>query len=84
VQFATRQVEGAAPELEHITVSPLRRDELRVRFDLEVLVSVSGDQLALDWRFQRSLFDHWRIEQMLRHYMSILDAVTVEEAECAL
>ena len=49
-------------------------DELRVRFDLELHAFEREGQLELFWLYNRDLFERWRIEQMARHYLSLLEA----------
>src|SRR6185312_6974499 len=42
-----------------------------------------GGEIALQWWYNRDLFDRWRMEQMSRHYLRMLDAV-VKEPGCAV
>ena len=45
-----------------------------MRFDLEVQ-RWSRTNDGFYWLYNRDLFDSWRIEQMARHYVRVLEAV---------
>lgn len=75
VMFALQNAPIDRKELKGLLAEPQLEDELRVRFDLEVYATEQEGGLALSWLFKRMLFDTWRIEQMARHYMRILEAV---------
>src|SRR5262249_44161447 len=57
-----------------LEVEPVRGDELRVRYDLEVHAWESDGEMGLYWLYNRDLFERWRIEQMARHYVRLLEA----------
>ena len=46
-----------------------------MRFDLEVHAWEHGGEIELYWLYNRDLFDRWRIEQMSRQYVRLLEAV---------
>jgi amino acid adenylation domain-containing protein len=83
VVFALQNAPLDKQQLKQLEVNPVRGGELRVRFDLEVHAYERGGEIALHWWYNRDLFDRWRIEQMARHYVRMLDAV-VREPSCAV
>jgi amino acid adenylation domain-containing protein len=83
VVFALQNAPLDKQQLKHLEVNPIRGGELRVRFDLEVHAYERGGEIALQWWYNRDLFDRWRMEQMSRHYVRMLDAV-VREPGCAV
>jgi amino acid adenylation domain-containing protein len=48
--------------------------DLRVRYDLEIHAWERDGKLGLRWVYNRDLFDRWRMEQMARHYVRVLEA----------
>ena len=44
--------------------------------------SRAAGEILVHWLYNRDLFDRWRIEQMARHYVQMLDAV-VRDPGCA-
>src|ERR1041384_3751276 len=56
---------------------------VRVRLDLEFNVMEQAGELHLVWVYKRDLFDRWRMEQMARHYLQVLTAVS-RDAEQAV
>ena len=83
VMFALQNAPMDKQQLKQLEVNPVRGGELRVRFDLEVHAFERGGEIALHWWYNRDLFDRWRMEQMARHYVRMLDAV-VREPGCAV
>ncbi|PYP88164.1 MAG: non-ribosomal peptide synthetase, partial [Candidatus Angelobacter sp. Gp1-AA117] len=65
-----------------LEVNPVVGGELRVRFDVEVHAFESEGRILVNWLYNRDLFERWRIEQMARHYVQMLDAV-VRDPGCA-
>ncbi|HLG57383.1 MAG TPA: condensation domain-containing protein, partial [Vicinamibacterales bacterium] len=51
---------------------------LKARFDLEVHWFEDGGQLECFWLYNRDLFDAWRMEQMLRHYVHLLEQMVAD------
>src|SRR6478672_2780412 len=82
VMFALQNAPLDKQQLKHLEVNPIRGGELRVRFDLEVHAFERAGEITLHWVYNRDLFDRWRMEQMSRHYVQMLDAV-VRDADCA-
>ena len=75
VMFALQNAPMDKQQLKQLEVNPVNGGELRVRFDLEVHAFERGGEIALHWLYNRDLFDRWRMEQMARHYVRMLDAV---------
>ena len=61
----------------------VHRGAAPVRFDLEVHAKEEGGQVELTWLYNRDLFDRWRVEQMARHYVRIVEAM-IENADEAI
>ncbi len=51
---------------------------VRSRFDLELHAVQAAGDLTLQWVYDRNLFDHWRIEQLARTYLSILEQAVAD------
>ena len=49
--------------------------------DLEVHAWEQGGEIRLVWLYNRDLFDGWRMEQMARHYVRVLEAVAAEAGQ---
>jgi len=81
VIFALQNAPMDKQQLKHLEVNPVGGGEFRVRFDLEVHAFESGGEITVHWLYNRDLFDRWRMEQMARHYVRMLDAV-VKDADC--
>ena len=58
-----------------LQISRVDSGELRVRFDLELHAVENAGGLELVWVYNRDLFDPWRIEQMARHFLTLLEQV---------
>ena len=82
VMFALQNAPMGRQQMKHLEVNPAGGGELRVRFDVEVHAFESGGEILVHWLYNRDLFDRWRIEQMARHYVQMLDAV-VRDPGCA-
>ena len=83
VIFTLRNVPSTTPQMKGLQIEPLTGRELRVRFDLEVHAFEHDGKLELDWVYNRDLFERWRVEQMARHYVRVLEAV-IEDADRAI
>jgi len=83
VMFAVQNARMDKQQLKRLEVNPVRGGELRVRFDLEVHAFERGGEITVHWLYNRDLFDRWRMEQMARHYVRMLDAV-VRQPGCAV
>jgi pristinamycin I synthase-3/4 len=75
VVFALQNTPGGRQTLAGLQIEPIAGDETAVRFDLEVHAEEAGGGLQLSWVYNRDRFDRWRIEQMARHYIALLEAV---------
>ena len=75
VVFALQNAPWEAQRIEGIEIEAVDAEELQVRFDLEVHVWEREGRVLFSWLYNRDLFDRWRIEQMVRHYMRVLEEV---------
>ena len=75
VALALQNAPAAAARLKDLEISRVDSGELRVRFDLELHAVESEGGIEFVWVYNRDLFDRWRIEQMARHLLTLLDAV---------
>jgi amino acid adenylation domain-containing protein len=75
VVFAVQNAPMGMQQLKGLEIEPIGGDELRVRFDLELHVFEHGDELGFYWLYNQSLFDRWRMEQMARHYVGLLQLI---------
>src|SRR5262249_6066769 len=73
VVFALQNAAGVPQRMKGLEMEPVRRDELRVRFDMEVHAWEREGEIGFNWLYNRDLFDWWRIEQMARHYLRLLE-----------
>jgi amino acid adenylation domain-containing protein len=74
VLFALHNAPWTYPELDGLTVEAYRGDQRRVRFDLELHAVESADhELRFEWRYNRDLFDAWRIRQMAEQLARVLE-----------
>ncbi|HEY2498363.1 MAG TPA: amino acid adenylation domain-containing protein, partial [Candidatus Angelobacter sp.] len=80
VTFAVQNTPFVAQSLQDLEVEQVITHDLLVRFDLEVHVGERPEGIDVFWLYNRDLFDSWRIEQMARHYMVLLQAVIDDEA----
>ena len=77
-QSASALVEEEEEEEEEegsLKMEAVEGDEIQVRFDLEVHAQEQDGEIRLDWIYNRDLFDPWRIQQMARHYIRVLEQV---------
>jgi amino acid adenylation domain-containing protein len=70
--MGSQKLKGLEVEAERI-----RNEELRTRFELELYAWEQQSGMEFLWVYNRHMFDPWRIEQMARHFKSILDAALV-------
>src|SRR5262249_22456240 len=59
-----------------LQIEKLSQRFVSVRCDLEVHVWERGRQIGISWLYNRGLFDGWRMEQMLRHYVGVVRRIT--------
>lgn len=75
VLFALQNAPMVPQRLKDLTIESVGRDTHPVRVDLEVHALERDGQFAFYWLYKRDLFDRWRMEQMARHYVRLLEAV---------
>jgi hypothetical protein len=75
VVFALQNAPRVPQRLKGLEAEPVLGDEMRVRFDLEVHTWEHDGEVECYWLYNRSLFAHWRMEQMGHHYVQVLEAV---------
>ena len=75
VVFALQNAPVEAQRFRGLETETVGRENLRVRFDLELHAWESGERITLYWLYNRDLFDRWRIEQMARHYTQLLESL---------
>jgi amino acid adenylation domain-containing protein len=79
VVFTLQNAPAGPQRVKGLEVGPVGAEELRVRFDLEVYATEQeAGGLELLWLYNRDLFDRWRIEQMARHYVGLLEAALAQ------
>src|SRR5262249_9035072 len=68
-----------APQVERrvggLEIVPVGGGERSVRLVLEAHAWERGEEIEFYWIYNRGLFDRWRMEQMTRHYLRVLEAV---------
>src|SRR5262249_45583193 len=75
VVFALQNAPQVERRMEGLGVEPVGGGELSVRFDLEAHALEREEEIGFYWVYNRDLFDRWRMEQMARHYVRVLEAV---------
>jgi amino acid adenylation domain-containing protein len=75
VLFAMQNAPAGMQRLKKLALEPVRGGGGTVRTDLEVHAFEHQGQINLYWLYKRDLFDRWRIEQMSRHYVRLLELV---------
>jgi len=78
VMFAVQNAPMGASRLAGIEISPVKGEELRVRFDIEVHAFERNDGLDIVWVYNRGLFDRWRIQQMAGHHVQLLESALTQ------
>ena len=78
VMFALQNAPREAQRLKGLEVGAIGSEELRVRFDMEVHAIERGEEIGLYWWYNKDLFDRWRMEQMARHYVRVLEAMILD------
>ncbi|HSJ75160.1 MAG TPA: condensation domain-containing protein, partial [Gemmatimonadales bacterium] len=77
VSFVLQNAPRVTEPVPGLELESLSGAELRVRYDLELHAWEEQDQIGLGWLYNRDLFDGWRMEQMARHYLRLLEVVAV-------
>ena len=76
--FALQNTSWGKRELKGLEAEPLAGSDLRVRTDLEVHAFEREGEISISWLYNKDLFDRWRMEQMARHYVRVLEAVIAD------
>ncbi len=75
VVFAVQNAPMGVQRLKGLEIERLGGDELRVRFDLELHVfEHPTGEIGFYWMYNKGLFDRWRMEQMARHYVTLIES----------
>ncbi|HEY2114487.1 MAG TPA: amino acid adenylation domain-containing protein [Candidatus Angelobacter sp.] len=75
VLFAMQNAPVTIHRLQNLAFEPVRGGHTTVRTDMEVHAYEHSGQITFYWLYKRDLFDRWRIEQMSRHYVRMLELV---------
>src|SRR5882757_2894167 len=76
VSFALQNAPWKPQQLRGLEIESVRRDDMQVRFDLEVHAWERDGGIEITWLYNSDLFDRWRMEQMAQHYVRVLEAAT--------
>ncbi|PPA81760.1 non-ribosomal peptide synthetase [Brevibacillus laterosporus] len=64
-------------ELDGITIRPIMKDHDVAKFDITVVAVESEDQLLLSWEFSTDLWKKESAKQMLKHFITVMEKVSV-------
>jgi non-ribosomal peptide synthetase component F len=78
VVFALQNLESEPLQLGDIVVESIAAGAHSTHFDLTVLADQADDEIRMWWAYKRDLFEEWRIREMARHYLHILDTVVID------
>ena len=78
VVFDVLNVPSAPPQLSGIDVRRIDTETAELGFDLEVHTYERGAEMVVSWRYNRDLFDRWRVVQMAQHYERVLATVAAD------
>ncbi len=78
VVFALQNAPWMPERMKGLELEPVPGDEMRVKYDLEVHAWEQEGEIVLSWLYNRELFDRWRMEQMGRHYVRVLEAMSAD------
>ncbi|HXP70341.1 MAG TPA: amino acid adenylation domain-containing protein, partial [Candidatus Dormibacteraeota bacterium] len=81
VVFVLQNSPWEPQRMKGLAVESVGVPDLRVRYDLEVHAWERQEGIVLYWQYNRDLFDRWRIDQMARHYVRVLDAVVADATQ---
>ncbi|MEE3716406.1 amino acid adenylation domain-containing protein [Tumidithrix elongata RA019] len=81
VMFALQNVPRQEAQMLGLTLSPLPLESKSAKFDLDVsVIETEEQQLVCSWSYSTDLFDAITIEQMARHFQTLLEGI-VEKPE---
>ncbi len=75
VGFALQNAPWAPQQMRGLEVESVGSSSHQVRIDLEVHAWEREGWIGITWLYNRDLFEGWRMEQMARHYVRVLEAV---------
>jgi amino acid adenylation domain-containing protein len=80
VSFALQNAPRIVQMLKGLEVQPeaVGAESLRVRCDLEMHAVEREGEIWISCLYKRDLFDEWRIEQLTRHYVQVLEAMVAD------
>ncbi|MEM9489553.1 MAG: amino acid adenylation domain-containing protein, partial [Myxococcota bacterium] len=78
VMFALQNTPDGRFEAADLRLAPLALPTKVTHFDVELLISEHGDELAATWVYSTDLFDQATIARMAGHYVRILEAAVAE------
>src|SRR5579864_2648180 len=76
VSFNLQNAPWKPQQMRGLEVERVGREDLQVRFDLEVHVWERGEEVEITWLYNRDLFDGRRMEQMVGHYVRLLQSIS--------
>ena len=84
VMFAFHDAPLPIHGFQSLEAHPLGVNEMTARVDLSVDVWEMKGRIHISWLYNRDLFDGWRIEQMAKHYVRVLDTVAKDPQQWIL
>ena len=78
VVFAVQNAPWVVERMKGLEIEQVGGEEHKVRFDLEAHVWEGEEEIRIYWLYNRDLYNRWRIEQMGRHYLRMLEAVAAD------
>nr|QEO74557.1 AMP-dependent synthetase and ligase [uncultured bacterium] len=78
VAFALHNAPRATEPAEGLTVEMILKDQLRVRYDLEVNARDDGEEVEISLLYNRDLFDRVRMERMARGFQLMLETLAAD------
>ena len=81
VAFALHNVRWVSTRVKGLEVERMEfveKVELRARYDLEAHVWENKGEIGIYWIYSRDLFARWKMEQMVRHYLRVLEEVAID------
>jgi amino acid adenylation domain-containing protein len=64
--------------MEGLVVESLLADTMTSKFDLTLILTDKGDEIGLEMEYNSDLFDEARIERMVGHYQTLLEAAAID------
>jgi amino acid adenylation domain-containing protein len=81
VLFALQNAPWTHQQVKGLEIEPVAGDELLVRFDLELHAWEWEGEIEFSWLYNRDLFESWRMEQMARHYLRVVEAMMADAGQ---